>query len=309
MFGLVTIDVEPDDVWRKPRSRSLDNIGQLPRFHDLCRDHGVRPTYLVTWSVAEDPASAAVIEALLATGDCEVGMHPHMWEIPPLIAKDRVAHAWVAGEYETAVLEEKLTNLHGLLSRRFGQITSHRAGRWALETRQVAILERLGIIVDSSVVPGADMRSTGAPDYSNAPLAPYRLALDDLCAPGCSGVLEVPCTVKKAIVEKGWAESRYAKAVLRRLRLDAQWLRAAPSSSHQSLARICEWAAGRLASLNMMSHSSEFLAGASPSWPAQSDIEHHFALYRAVFSWWNRHGIRPCTLSEFAGQAELACER
>ena len=302
MFGLVTIDVEPDDVWRHPRSRSLENIRHLPRFHDLCRDHGVRPTYLVTWSVANDEASASLIETLLAHDDCEVGMHPHMWEIPPFVDKEPIEQAWVAGEYETAIVEDKLSNLHALLSRRFGKITSHRAGRWALEPRQVPILERLGVSVDSSVVPGADMRPSGAPDYTSAPLMPYRLAPDDLCTPGDSGVLEVPCTVKKTVLNGAWTRNRYARAMLRRLRLDAQWLRATPSSSPRSLTEICGWAKGRLPSLNMMSHSSEFLAGASPSWPTEGDIERHFVMYRAVFSWWNRHGVIPCTLSEFARQ-------
>src|SRR5206468_1381057 len=83
-YGLVTVDVEPDNVWQNPGSASFDNFRALPGFHALCQEYGVRPTYLVTYSAAMDPLAARVVEQLLDSGGCEVGAHPHLWETPPL---------------------------------------------------------------------------------------------------------------------------------------------------------------------------------------------------------------------------------
>lgn len=79
--GLVTIDVEPDNVWANTHSRSFANIAHLPRFDALCQSYGIRPTYLVSWSIANDKANARILESLLKQGKCEIGVHPHLWKL------------------------------------------------------------------------------------------------------------------------------------------------------------------------------------------------------------------------------------
>ena len=147
--GIVTIDVEPDNVWADTHSKTLNNIHRLPIFHNLCKEYGVRPTYLISWSVAVDNESASILDALLQQGDCEIGIHPHFWETPPFIAKDSSSHAWVGSDYTNEILEAKLTSLVNLIKSRFGVPLSHRAGRWGIDNRQVDILTNLGIKFDS----------------------------------------------------------------------------------------------------------------------------------------------------------------
>ena len=298
--GLVTIDVEPDNVWANTQSKSLKNIDHLPRFHNLCMKYGVRPTYFVSWFVANDNHSSKIIEKLLRQGNCEIGIHPHLWETPPIAEKDNSDIAWVGPDYTSEIIEAKLTSLTNLITDRFGAPKSHRAGRWGLDIRQVKILTNLGICVDSSVIPGVNWSKTRILDYTKAPMYPYYIDKKDICKAGDSDLLEVPCTIKPGLRIFGLENTRYLLAILKRLSLTNMWLRPSPHYSINNILRTCSWASKRLPHLNLMSHSSEFIAGGSPYWPKDTDVVKHFNLYRQVFTWWNSNGIVPKTLSEFA---------
>ena len=297
--GLVTIDVEPDNVWQDIRSRSLDNLKELPRFQALCREYGVHPTYLVTWSVANNDSGAKIVEKILAEGDCEVGIHPHLWETPPIGDIDLSGRACVGSDYAVDVLTEKITSLTSLMRQRFGIPLSHRAGRWGMDPRQVQILCELGIQTDTSVTPGLDLSATGAPDYRKAPLTPYFLGGESLSLPGKSHLLEVPCTVRPGRRLAGLERSRLGQAMARRLGLAPMQLRCSPTQTTRQLLQISAWGAKRLPHLNMMTHSSEFMAGGSPYWHTNADVASHFDVYRHIFAWWQQHGLTPKTLSEF----------
>jgi hypothetical protein len=297
-WGFVTIDVEPDNVWANTQSRMFENMKHLPNFHYVCREYGIRPTYLVTWSVASDPECGSILETLLSYGDCEVGIHPHLWETPPILPQDKENIAWTGNNYTPEALEAKLTNLTELLTKRFSAPVSHRAGRWGMDPRQVALLSRLGIAIDSSVTPGIDWSITGAPDYSDAPLSIYELDNFSLIKPGKSQVFEVPCTVVPGWRIGGWGKSRYFRTISRLLSLNPHWLRVSPQSSATSLENVCVWAYKCQSHLNIMSHSSEFMAGGSPYWRTETEVTYHLEMYKRIFSWWNRHNVTSITLSE-----------
>ncbi len=298
--GLVTIDVEPDNVWNDTHSKAVENIKRLPSFHRLCQEYGVRPTYLVSWTVAEHPESARILETLLAEDDCEIGIHPHLWETPPITEQDGSQRAWVGGDYPEDVLAAKLANLTELIASRFGKPTSHRAGRWGLDPRQIGLLLDLGIRVDSSVTPGINWSSTGAPDYTTAPLDLYWMDTSDLCQPGTSPLLQVPCTIMPRYRFSVFRRFPLANRVARWVGSELRWLRVLPSTSSETLLSVCHWASQRFRCLNLMSHSSEFMAGGSPYWPTESAVEQQFGCYHRIFSWWREHGVEPKTLSEFA---------
>lgn len=298
--GVVTIDVEPDNVWVNNKSQSLENIKLLPTFHILCQKYGIRPTYLVTWSVASNPACISILESILSHGDCEIGIHPHLWEIPPFVPKDAESIAWVGPDYTLDILEAKLTNLITLIKSKFGTPASHRAGRWGMDIRQVGILLQKGIKIDTSVTPGIDWSTTGASNYTRAPFRPYQLGDENLTLPGNSILLEVPCTIMPGWRAMGLEKMPYLQSIWKHFNLDYQWLRVLPNSSATNLERVCAWAYTNLPHLNLMSHSSEFMAGGSPYWRTKEEVERHFGMYREIFSWWQEHGIKPQTLSEFS---------
>lgn len=298
--GLVTVDVEPDNVWADTHSRSFENIRQLPRFHRICREHDVRPTYLVTSSAAEDPVSAQVLESLLAQGDCEIGAHSHLWEVPPLVSQDRTGRACVGSDYPSAPLSEKLGRLIEVLRQRFGAPRSHRAGRFGLDPRQASILEAVGIVADTSITPGLDWSSVGAPDYSRAPLQPYFLGHGDLVTPGHSKLLEIPCTIRPGRILGSLVKGRLINAMMRRLGLGPVWLRCSPSVAIERLLDVCQWAIQQTPQLNLMTHSSELCAGTSPYWKTEQSVQTHLANCAVIFGWWRQHGVTPLTVSEAA---------
>jgi hypothetical protein len=80
---LFVVDTEGDDEWTRPRLLpSLHNLHALPRFQALCERYGVRPTYVVTHSVATDAPGAALLRAIADAGRAEIGAHLHPWTTP-----------------------------------------------------------------------------------------------------------------------------------------------------------------------------------------------------------------------------------
>ena len=51
---LITIDTEGDDIWGRHATVTTENARYLPRFQDLCRKHGFKPTYLTNYEMAVD---------------------------------------------------------------------------------------------------------------------------------------------------------------------------------------------------------------------------------------------------------------
>jgi hypothetical protein len=300
--GLVTIDVEPDNVWDNVYSKTLHNIKNLSKFHELCKEFSVRPTYLVSWSVASNMNSANILERLLCTNDCEIGIHPHLWEIPPFVRQDKMGCACVGLEYPEDILMEKISNLTQLITQRFGKPSSHRSGRWGIDFRQVKMLESLNIHVDSSVIPGINWSSTGILDHTCAPIEPYFIGKTGIFDKGMSGLLEVPCSIKPGLKLYGLEKNRYVSEIIKRSGFGSKWLRASPTLDSQALIEVCEWSSKYSNHLNLMSHSSEFMPNGSPYWKSKEDIHNQFSMYRRVFQWWQKNKVRPLTLSEFADE-------
>ena len=63
---LMGVDTEADDQWTVAgrESLTLRNVLELPRLQALCDRYGARPTYLVTYEVATDRESRAILRDL-----------------------------------------------------------------------------------------------------------------------------------------------------------------------------------------------------------------------------------------------------
>ena len=93
---LVAIDTEGDNQWdlAARRHQTFANVHALDRLHEFFARHHVRPTYVITYPVARDAGSVAVLRRLLARGDCEIGAHHHAWETPPCEPDDVARHPY-----------------------------------------------------------------------------------------------------------------------------------------------------------------------------------------------------------------------
>jgi hypothetical protein len=241
-------------------------------------------------------------------GAGEIGMHLHAWDTPPLVPltyDDDVTNPYLI-EYAEPLMRAKVREVTQRLENAFGvRMTSHRSGRWSIDSRYVRILAEEGYLVDCSVTPHRTWRSSlgdpareGGTDFRRFPEHAYWMDLDNIDCPGDSTLLEVPVTVLNfgpSIVgeldtllstSEGVATKigRVPRALLRRVWPQGAWLRPTGHNG-ATLQRIVDKvvADGRDYA-EFMLHSSEFMPGGSPTFRDETSIERLYADLRALFT-------------------------
>jgi hypothetical protein len=321
---VLTIDTEGDGAWTQKDDVTVDNLRALPRFQALCDRYGMKPTYLCTYEVAR-AADFAPLVAWQKEGRCEIGAHLHPWTNPPFTHEgafdlDRTEYPGYPSELTADRFRAKMRVLGDLIASRTGRTpTSYRAGRWGFSKEQIPVLLELGYLVDTSVTPLIDRRHDRGvrdpgPDFRDAPLAPYRLATNDVCAAGDSRLWEVPVTIVRASgasramrksdsAQWAWSKIRGVRGsglLNRALTLEPQWFRPYPTMNAEKLIRVYRTARDLgMPLVDMMFHSSELLAGASPTFPDQRSIERVFAMLEETFAQLHADGCEGVTLSDF----------
>lgn len=308
---LVGIDTEGDNQWDAAAraNQRFENIYALPRLHALFARHGVRPTYVITYPVATDRRSAAVLRELLGGGGCEIGAHHHAWETPPCSAEDVRRHLY-ASQLPRDRFDAQLRSLTSAIADAVGTApVSYRSGRFGFSADHVAALERAGYLVESSVAPLFNEAHKGGPEFVEAPLTPYFLAYDSPTASGSSGVLEVP--VSAALNRRLPRRLRYAYArvprpyttrrVLRALRLlRMRWLRPSYSSLDDMVGLARDLHRADEPVLNVLFHSSEAIVGGSPYNRTQMELDAFFDRLEKFFTVATHElGAVPATFAEF----------
>ena len=308
---LVAIDTEGDNQWDADarRHQTFVNIHRLDRLHEFFARHGVRPTYVITYPVARDPQSAAMLRTLLARGDCEVGAHHHAWETPPCDSADIDRHPYALSlpldqfDAQLAALTAAITDAVGIAP------VSYRSGRFGFSASHVSSLERAGYLVDSSVAPLFYEAHKQGPDFVGAPLTPYYLAYDDATRPGTSRVLELPITAALNRRVPRVVEHLYARAprnyttkrVLRLLRIaHVRWLRPSYTSAEEMIALARQVVAQPAPILNLLFHSSEVIVGGSPYNKTEAELAAFYErLGKALTFMTGDLGAEPMTFAEF----------
>jgi len=317
---LVAIDTEGDNQWslEARRRQTFANVHALDRLHDFFARHGVRPTYVVTYPVARDPRSAAVLRRLHARGDCEIGAHHHAWETPPCDPADVERHPYALSlpidqfDAQLATLTAAVSDIAGVAAR------SYRSGRFGFSAAHVSSLERQGYLVESSVAPLFYEAHKQGPDFVDAPLRPYFLAYDTPTRPGTSGVLELPISAALNRRVPGWVARAYGRlpwpyTTRRLLRLSGlarvRWLRPSYSSAADMIALADDLVRRGVPLLNLLFHSSEAIAGTSPYTRTDADLAAFFDRLSAVLTHAvQRLGARPMTFVEFRQDFLMARE-
>ena len=95
---LITIDTECDNAWLKGSGVTTENVKFLPRFQQLCDRFCYKPTYLVSYEMANDGFFREFASDALRSGTCEIGSHPHPWNSPPnykLTSNDTKIHPFL----------------------------------------------------------------------------------------------------------------------------------------------------------------------------------------------------------------------
>jgi len=284
---LVTIDVEGDNLWSKPRQIETRNAAFLARFQALCERYGLKPTYLTDYEMAMEPAYVAFGRDVLARRTAEIGMHLHAWNTPPLVplTADDASSAPYLIEYPQTIQRQKIAFMTELLERTFAtKMRSHRAGRWAFDSFYASVLNEQGYTADCSVTPhlkwtrhdgGAARISV---DYRAFPAQPFWLNDRFSSVQGCSSLLEVPMTVVNpvppALQALGVCESAekgFAQRLARRF-WPIQWLRPKGGNLKSMCAILARARRENWRYVEFMLHSSELMPGGSPGFPTPDSI-------------------------------------
>ncbi len=313
---LLTIDTEPDDPNWKGLSRGAITYAGLEgfrRFGKLAEVFELRPTLLVTYSMAKHPSFEKIVAETGLDRRCEIGMHFHPSDTPPFGAWDPISKDNLL-RLPHEILEEKFSNLHAEISKRFGVPRSFRGGAWALDQRLVKKLIEKKYRVDSTVTPGISWAMKGRPSYIQAPTSPYFLNPEHLEQSGPSEILEIPVSIlakprKPYGVSIGWIDSlrtmpMYSQSfplmdMFRKLRpIAPQWLRPAFTSLPEML-RVTQGLKNE-DYLQGMCHSNEFWPGTSPYMQSASDCDAFFKRLEGLCLAIRDLGYHPMTLIESA---------
>lgn len=312
---IITIDVEGDNLWSKPKRVLTRNATYIPRFQDLCEAYGLKPTYLVDYTMAQSPTFMEFGRDIIARGVGEIGMHLHAWETPPIVPllDDGTRHQPYLTEYPKDIMRAKIHRVTSLLEETFDTpIVSHRGGRFAFDERYAALLSERGFAVDCSVTPhiswaGCPGYAAPGPDYTRFRETPYWLDLNDIQRAGTSSLLEVPVTVFRRWPRKlkppVWGlKNECAKRAVNRVFPALIMLYPFKLCQFHAAIRSVEKAVstqgtGRV-HLEFMLHSSELMPGGSPSFANEADIDRLYTQIEALFDVVSQQAT-PMTLAEF----------
>lgn len=296
---LVTIDVEGDNLWSRPRVVTTRNGEYLPRFQALCEKYGLKPTYLTNWEMVHSPAFREFSRDLLARRKGEIGMHLHGWNSPPLVplTADDDRYQPFLIDYPEDQMREKVKVLTSESEDTFGvTMVSHRAGRWSFNETYARVLVDHGYRVDCSVTPHISWASvSGDPnghrgaDFSQFPETAYFVDLNDIRQPGDSLLLELPMTIiPPSYQNRQGGHSSSSCRWLRPNRRNRKTLLHILSIARQEQRPYVEF----------MLHSSELMPGGSPTFPSRESIEALYDTLEALFTA-AQDVFEGCTLSDY----------
>ncbi len=286
---VVSIDTE-GDAWSPTRAAyGCGNVLQLRRARSLFERLGVRCTYLPTWQVAHDPAGSALLAELHASGQAEVGAHLHPWDNPPMDEAFEPRNTMLCN-LPGALQTEKLRRLTDALTAvRGGEApTTFRAGRWGLGRSTVGALASCGYTVDSSVTPYTSWAQYEGPDFSGAPLVPYRVG--DRHAPLVpdpeGGLRELPMSAGYTRrpfaawhdVLHAMGRVRGVRGLAHRVGLVRHVLCSPEDASRQEMGALArQLLTQRVPHIQLMLHSQSLTPGLSPFTRSARDVERLYA--------------------------------
>lgn len=145
----------------------------LPEGHARLARFGIRPTYLVDYPIANNPASAAILASLAADGGAAIGAQLHPWVNPPLDETMSNANSFV-GNLPIELERSKLRSLTDRIEQTMSvRPIVYRAGRYGVGPNTARLLIEQGYRLDVSIRSLFDYRSDGGPDFSDFPHWPW----------------------------------------------------------------------------------------------------------------------------------------
>ncbi len=295
---LVTIDTEEEREWgtayEDHTHYTVNNIAFLKPLQEVFDKYGVKATYLIDYPVAIDAQAAAILKNFQDNHQAEIGMHLHPWVNPPYEEERSVANSFPAN-LPPELQYKKMKLLTDVISDAAGQRpVTYRAGRYGFNESSVNVLEELGYLVDTSVVPFREGKQAFEPTFGWLPNAePYFLNPDNIKEAGNSKLLEVPLTVgfSKRVPRllakhyTGLPNIGLRRILKKAFDVDLYWLRPSYANLRQMIQLSETQIAAGATYLNMMFHSNELMPGGSKYNTTQEDVERYLTRLDDYFSY------------------------
>lgn len=310
---VVTVDTESDDAWSNPGTIKLDNLKAIPRFQELCEKYQVIPTYLITYECAEREEAVKILKPILDSGKCEIGHHLHVWSTPPFQRNNGsgVDLDWIhayQSELPDELFFEKAENLRSTIQKNYGIFpTSHRAGRWGIDTRTFNWLMDNKFLVDTSILPLTDFskmmgKNKTGPNFFFESFDTKKLQNNQ------KELLEIPVTVSSSpalilkilmnIVKRKIISERDAYKILRKFGGGTKLTPSLDFEIGQYLKTIDkEFDNGRRV-INFSLHSTEVSFGHSPITSTKDGLNHFWGVLEKSFALTKKLGMMSLKLSD-----------
>lgn len=300
------IDAEEDFDWDSPvegTGFSTDCMHRIADLRTIVAAYGLRPTYLLTYPVLEDPQAVRMIRAQYDRGECDLGIQLHPWVTPPF---DRPAgSSSYLGSLDAAIEERKLVCLAERFRAAFGEAPRNfRAGRYGLSRSTTGLLEKHGFRTDTSLAPRTDYRPTGGPDFSAFDCEPFwfgqqRPLLEmPLCRSlvGWSG--RFAPALYRAVSGPVWDRWRIT-AILSRLRCAERVTLSPEGNDAAAMRRFLRHRIGlRQAIFSLSFHSSSLMPGRNPYVRSRADLHVFYDRLSEILDTMASAGFAFATLSE-----------
>lgn len=297
----ITIDTEGDALWDDPKIEDIktENVLFIPRFQELCEKYGMIPIWLTDYEIIMDERFVSYIKEKNKAGLCEVGIHVHARNNPPLISlggeKERGAAYLI--EYPDDVLCAKFNYLKGLIEEKIEcTVKTHRAGRWTINEKYIKVLAESGILYDCSVTPGIDWSGLEGitPGSKGSNYSGYNYGRQWI-GDNQNRLIEYPVSVfpcDRMILPARLSAKGLARAGLYYVKKQKIWLR--PNTNHNInemkylLRKIKK---ENLGYAEFMIHSSEFMPGGGPKHQGKAEVDQLFRDMESLFAYANELGF------------------
>ena len=292
---IITVDTEGDNLWKYKKGAPIEvrNSEYIPRFQTLCEKYGFKPVYLTNYEMADSPCFINNAKEWIAKDTCEIGVHLHAWNNPPLVSLEGPynGNSYLI-EYPEEIMRAKFKEIYNLIVEKIGiKPVSHRAGRWAMDERYFRILEDFGITVDCSYTPGINWSaakgiSRGGSDYSRVIHKAHFMG----------NVLEVPVTIRKF---RNCLNGSFKHRLKSLIKGEYVWMRPALSSVAGMKKAIEIVEKDNIDFVEFMIHSSEVMPDGSPYFKTEEDIDNAFRGMEELFKYIKERGFDGYTLKEY----------
>ena len=294
-YFIITVDTEGDNLWdwKEGNPITTENAVFIPRFQDLCESYSFYPTYLINYEMAIDKRWISFAKNKQNSGLCELGMHLHAWNTPPIV---ELENKWGGNpyitEYSLEIIQAKVQTMKEVLSSNFEcDISSNRSGRWAINEAYLKILQECGIKCDCSITPGLDLSNIpGRTKKCGNNYKKYKHQAFEII----DGLIEVPMTTMISRMPLDISFKSCMKAVIKG---ESLWLR--PIMDEKRLKYLCDSIIGKSDYVEFMIHSSELMPGGSPYFNNSDAVDMLYNRINWLFTYLKNKGFVGVTLFDY----------